>query len=141
AEDPHAVLLLPFDEVLLEQADQLVATARLEGVAAQLQHGSRDLSVRHRRPAGELHDPVRLPGLASVRGEGLLPTTGGPGDRGPDEPDVDAAALEHLLVVELAVAVPEGADHGDVEDAGRAGRPVDAPLPRPGVEQAQGEGL
>jgi hypothetical protein len=40
AEDPHAVLLLPLDEMLLEQGDQLAAAARLERILAQLEDGT-----------------------------------------------------------------------------------------------------
>src|SRR6201999_2531491 len=77
---------------------------------------------------GLIGDPVDLPGLAAIGRERLLEVGGGRRHLRPDEADQDVAAVDGVRGVELADAVLELADLGDVEPADLLVRPVDAPL-------------
>src|SRR5579864_902514 len=91
--------------------------------------------------AGLVGDPVDLPGLASIVGEGLFKVRGGRGDLRPDESDQDDSPFDGLLIVELSLAVLEFADGGYAENAVFAGGPIDAPLVGLGIVEPQGKAL
>ena len=89
--------------------------------------------------AREVHDPVRLPGLAAVLGERLLPARGRRRDSGPDEAHADRPALERVVSLEHAGVAVEAAEHRRVELARAARvRPVDRPPLLLRVEEAEG---
>src|SRR5215470_5892622 len=90
---------------------------------------------------GQFHDPVGLPGLSSIRRESLLPARRIGCDVGPDKSNIDAPALEHFLVIKLAPAILEPADHRRVHNPVDAVRPIEAPLLRFGVIKAQSHAL
>ncbi|WP_239104103.1 sensor histidine kinase [Microbispora corallina] len=85
------------------------------------------------RDAGGVHDPVGLPRMAAVVGEGLLPVTRVLRDPGPGEPDADRPALVGVVGVEGADPVDEAADDRDRVEAAPAVDPVDGPLVPLGV--------
>src|SRR4029450_435328 len=87
-------------------------------------------------------DPVRVPALAPVERERLLPGGRPLGDGLPGEADPDLHALDDVVALEHADAVPEAADAGRVELAVAHRRgPPDPPGPGAGVEQPQREPL
>src|SRR6185436_2974779 len=98
--------------------------------------GSCELPVDHPRVDG---DPVHFPGFAAVVRKRLLEAARALGDVGDDEPDEDRAAVERLLRVELAAAVPELADRRRREQAVAGVREVETPLPRLRVVETQAE--
>src|SRR5262249_54193679 len=75
-------------------------------------------------------DPVHLPGLPTIVGEGLLEVRRRPCDVGPDVAHQDRSALPDLLVVELAPPVAELAHGRGPERRVLPRRPVQGPLLR-----------
>src|SRR5262249_43379730 len=98
--------------VLRKRYDQLHARRRPQDTAVlvmlpQLRPLLKPWSTADARVRG---DPVHFPALAAVVRKGLLEAPGVGAERGDDEPHEDSAAVEGLLVVELAAAVLELAD-------------------------------
>jgi len=86
-------------------------------------------------------DPVHLPGLAAIGGEGLFRAPGVRRHRREDESNQDRSAIERFLVVKLTAAVLELADHRLAQGAGIAAGEVQAPLAGLGIVKAEGEEL
>src|SRR5262249_11125111 len=84
-------------------------------------------------------DPVHLPGPPAVIGVRLLEAARVRRDVGDHEAHEDGAAVERLLVVELAAAVLERADRRRAQGAGPDVGEVEAPLPRLGVVEPQAD--
>src|SRR5258708_1051077 len=77
---------------------------------------------------GESCDPVHLPGLAAILRERLFKAEGLRGDVRKNKSHLDGSAVELFLVVELAAAIREPADHGLARCALAAVGPMDVPL-------------
>src|SRR5271157_5890176 len=84
-------------------------------------------------------DPVDLPGLAAVVGEGLLEMGCVGSELGPVKANQDRLAVDGVLRVELADAVLELANLGRVENADLLVIPIESPLVGCGVVHAQGQ--
>src|SRR6185312_4151324 len=78
--------------------------------------------------AAELGNPVGLPGLAAVVGEGLLELEALGGDVGEDEAHEDHPVVQRVLGVELPSPVLEAADHRQAHRSLGAVGVADAPL-------------
>src|SRR5580692_11541111 len=90
---------------------------------------------------GVVRDPIHFPGLAVVGGEGLLEVTRVGRDGGDHEADEDGAAVEGLLVQELAAPLLEFAHCRYAEATAPTARDIQTPLVRFGVVQTQGREL
>src|SRR5688572_29925626 len=90
----------------------------------------------------ELHDPVRLPGLAAVGGTGLLPARRSGRDRGPQEASAHRLPVLHVVGAERTDAVHEGAAHRRADRPGGVTlvEPPDRPLAALLVPGAQADG-
>src|SRR5512132_4243276 len=86
--------------------------------------------------AGELRDPVGLPGAPLVVGERLLPASGIRTAASPEEVDLDRSAIVLVVPVEVPLVAAEATEDRRIEDSGAAGGPVDGPAPLFRVEQA-----
>src|SRR5215216_258254 len=87
-------------------------------------------------------DPVSLPTLPVVVGEGLLEACRPSGDVLPDVPDLDPVAAHYVLAEEPATPVAEAALHRGIQLSGSAGGgPPDPPPAGRGVEQPQRDGF
>src|SRR5262249_31780427 len=89
---------------------------------------------------GEVGDPVRLPGLTAVHGEGLIPARRICSDLRPGVPADDRLPLVVLLAVEAADAVGEAPGHRrQPEYTCPAVDPVQGPVTGRRVEQPHGQ--
>src|SRR3990167_519945 len=88
----------------------------------------------------EPHLPVGFPGRAVVFEEGLAPFTGGRGDGGPEEADLDRLALEDVVADEFPAAVFEPAVNRRIYVRVAGVQPPDRPAAQGGVEPADGDG-
>src|SRR5204863_3538609 len=79
--------------------------------------------------AGEVHDPIGLPGLAAVVGEGLAPARRGRVARLPQECHPHGPAGVGIVALEAADATLEAPMDRRLQAPGRAGHPVDRPAP------------
>src|SRR3989344_4616952 len=91
--------------------------------------------------AGEGHDPVGLPGLAVVVGEGLAPTGGARGDLLPAIDHLHRPVAVHILAIEQSNAILEAAEHRVLQRARLAVHPVDGPEAALDVEGPEREAL
>ena len=89
--------------------------------------------------AGLVGDPVHLPGLAAIGGEGLLEVRRAGGHARPVKADERGFAVDGVGGVEVAVAVAEVADLRRVEAADAAVGPVEPPLARVAIIEAKGQ--
>src|SRR6266516_2123497 len=97
-----------------------------------------DMRARSRVLAGHDHDPIRLPALALVIRERLLPACRRRGDLAPVAPDLDRGPAQHVVALEASASVGESALDRRVEVSGPPGRrPPDAPQSSLRVVQAQ----
>src|SRR5882757_9633669 len=86
--------------------------------------------------AGVFVDPVHLPGLSAVFGEGLFGLGRVGGDLPHGESDEDGSAVDEFVVVEVGASVLELADAGNAEGADARGCEVDIPFVGIGIEPA-----
>src|SRR5260221_13668331 len=89
----------------------------------------------------ERHDPVRFPRLAAVVREGLLETRRIRRDPAEAVPHEDLPVVKRLLIEELAPPVPELTDDRRGHDSVAAVGPVEVPLLRARVVEAQPRAL
>src|SRR5690348_15722038 len=99
---------------------------------------AREMARRARR----LHHPVRVPGLAAVERERLLPPERVPRFDDPRVADANRDALEHVVALEDADAVLEAPHDRLVEQAvADRRRPPDSPEPGARLEEPQRKAL
>src|SRR5882757_7932226 len=91
--------------------------------------------------AGVFVDPVHLPGLSSVFGEGLFGLGGVGGDLPHGKPYEHGSAVDEFVVVEVGASVLELACAGNADCADVRGGEVDIPFAGIGIEPAQGQQL
>lgn len=82
-------------------------------------------------------DPVQLPRFASIVGEGLLITSRIGRVDGESKSNQNGPAIKRFLIVKLAAAVFELADHGHAEGTAIAAGEMEAPLMSLGIVEAQ----
>src|SRR4051812_19361002 len=100
-----------------------LSNERSGAVSTALRPTTRFSSIPH-----ETREPVGLPGAPPVGRERLLELEGALRNLGKDEAHEDGVAAGRFLIVELAPAVAEPADHRRADQAVAGVRPVDAPL-------------
>src|SRR5690349_9468481 len=92
--------------------------------------------LRWRTP-DEIPCPICLPCPAVITGKRLLPPACIARIDKPEEADGDRFSLELFAIVKLAMAALEAAHHRrDIDRGTVTVRPVDPPLPRVAIEQA-----
>src|SRR6185369_8823060 len=95
---------------------------------SRLSPGRSESSPAPRRPSLDprlVGDPVHLPALSAIVGEGLLEVRRGLRDLRPDVAHEDRPALPRLLVVELAAPVAELSHRGNSKRRALLRRPVE----------------